>query len=92
MKKIIVSFYPSPFDIQLRHEINSSLFKNGEIYSYEESKLSSIKNDPIGIFPERSFFSGLKELKIEPHKINTWIFPKPAKKNSIRTGRISTFW
>jgi carbamoyltransferase len=83
MKKIIASFYPSPFDIQLRHEINCSLFKNGEIYSYEESKLSSIKNDPIGMFPERSFFSGLKELKIEPHKIKTWIFPKPAKKNSI---------
>lgn len=82
MKKIIASIYPSPFDTQLRHEINSSVFKNGEIFSYEEGKLSSIKNDPVGMFPERSLFCGLKELKVEPRKINTWVLPKPFKKVS----------
>ena len=77
MKKIIASIYPSPFDNQLRHELNASFFKNGEIYSYEEGKLSSLKNDPVGLFPERSIFAGMKELKIEPERINLWVLAKP---------------
>ena len=80
MKKIIASIYPAPFDTQLRHEINSSIFKDGDIYSYEEGKLSTIKNDPVGMFPERSFFLGLKELNVKPDKIDKWVFPKPKRK------------
>ena len=82
IKKTIISLYPSPFDNQIRHEYNASIFKNGDLFSYEEGKLSSIKNDGIGIFPERSLFYGLKELKLDIKKVSKWVFPKTKKKIS----------
>ena len=39
MKKTIASIYPSPFDNQIRHELNASIFSNGKIFSYEKQKL-----------------------------------------------------
>ena len=65
MKKIIASLYPSPFDDQIRHELNASIFSKGKIYSYEEAKITSVKNDGTPLFPERSLFLGLKELNIK---------------------------
>ena len=41
----ICSIYPTPFDNQIRHEFNSSIYVNEKIYSYEEAKLSGLKND-----------------------------------------------
>ena len=55
MYKTLASIYPCPFDSQIRHDLNSALFNKGEIYAYEEGKVSSIKNDGVSSFPERSF-------------------------------------
>ena len=35
MKKNIASLYPAPFDIQLRHEFNSSIYSRGKLFCYE---------------------------------------------------------
>ena len=79
MKKIIASLYPSPFDEQIRHELNASIFYKGKIYSYEEAKITSVKNDGTTLFPERSLFLGFKELGILPKNVDLWVLPKPSK-------------
>ena len=61
-KKNIASIYPCPFDSQLRHEFNSSVFSNGKLFAYEEAKITSVKNDGTAMFPEKSLIIGLKEL------------------------------
>ena len=81
MKKIIASLYPSPFDDQIRHELNASIFSKGKIYSYEEAKITSVKNDGTPLFPERSLFLGLKELNINPSDVNLWVLPNPKEKS-----------
>jgi len=78
--KIIVSMYPGPFDNQFRHEHNSSIFKDGDIYAYEDEKISSIKEDGLGFFPERSLLAGMKELNVDPSRVKKWILPKPKRK------------
>jgi len=81
MNKTVASIYPCPFDQQIRHELNSAIYHNGNLYAYEEAKISTIKNDGVSQFPERSLLLGLKELKIRPKDIKTWILPKPKRYN-----------
>ena len=77
---IIASIYPCPYDNQIRHDFSSAIFKDGEIYAYEEDKASGFKNFSNYIFPEISLFYGFKELNIDPEKINFWLLPTPSKK------------
>lgn len=77
---IIASIYPCPFDVQDRHEFNASLIKKETIYSYEEGKVTTVKNDGTSKFPERSLMLGFKELGITPDEVNKWVFPTPASK------------
>jgi len=79
---IIASIYPCPFDIQDRHEFNSTVISGEQIYSYEEGKLTTIKNDGTIKFPERSLMMGLKEFNLLPHQVDKWVFPTP--KSSIK--------
>ena len=58
--KSVASIYPTPFDLQIRHEYNSSIFFKGKIYSYEEGKITTVKNDGTSLFPEKSLMYGLK--------------------------------
>ncbi len=83
MSKNLASIYPTPYDFQLRHEYNSSIYCKDQIYSYEEGKLTTIKNDGTAHFPEKSLLMGFKELKILPKDINLWILPIPKKKNVL---------
>ena len=83
---IIASIYPCPLDQQIRHDHSCSLYKNNKFYSYEESKISTIKDDLIGTYPLRSLFAGCKELKIIPSQVDKWILPEPRndfKKESL---------
>ena len=81
MRNIVASIYPSPFDDQIRHELNASIFLNGRIYSYEEAKITSVKNDGTPLFPERALFLGFKQLNISPEDVSTWVLPNPKTKN-----------
>jgi carbamoyltransferase len=74
---IIASMYPCPFDGQDRHEFNSSLIQDDKIYSYEEGKITSVKNDGTPKFSERSLMLGFKELGILPNQVEKWVFPTP---------------
>ena len=78
---IIASMYPTPFDLQERHDQNSTLIVDGKIFSYEEEKLTSTKNEATVRFPERSLMMGMKELKIHPKDVDIWVFPKPTEIN-----------
>ena len=79
MHKSIASIYPCPFDSQVRHDLNSAIYNKGKIFAYEEGKVSTIKNDGVSSFPERSLFLGFKELSIKPKEIDLWVLPKPHK-------------
>ena len=74
---IIASMYPCPYDGQDRHEFNSSIIQDDKIYSYEEGKLTSVKNDGTPKFPERSLMLGFKELGLLPNQVEKWVFPTP---------------
>ena len=37
--------YPTPFDLQDRHDQNSALIVDDKIFAYEEEKLTSVKNE-----------------------------------------------
>ncbi len=80
----IVSIYPAPFDIQLRHEANSAILYNNKIYAYEEGKITSVKNEPTTLFPEKSLMLGFKELKIIPENVDLWVFPKTQEKLDLK--------
>ena len=67
---IIASFYPCPFDIQERHEANATIIYKNQIYSNEEAKFTTVKQDATTKFPERSFFLGCKEFNIQPKEIS----------------------
>src|SRR3989338_9993 len=76
---IIASLYPCPFEVQDRHEFSAAIIKDGEIYAYEEAKLTTVKNDGTVRFPERSLMMGCKELGIVPAMVDLWVFPTPSK-------------
>ena len=89
---IIASMYPCPFDAQDRHEFNSSLIYDNQVYSYEEGKLTSIKNDGTPKFPERSLMMGFKELDILPNQVEKWVFPKPKNEISLDSFYLLFSW
>ena len=74
---IIASLYPCPFDIQDRHEFNASVINGDQIFSYEEGKVTTVKNDGTLKFPERSLMLGFKELNVLPDQVDKWVFPTP---------------
>lgn len=83
---IIAAMYPCPYDVQERHDQNSALIVNDKIYSYEEAKLTGIKEEATTRFPERSLMLGMKELNIRPSNVDIWVFPTPKSinKESLR--------
>ena len=66
---IIASLYPCPFDVQERHEFNASVLKDDQVFSYEEGKVTTVKNDGTSKFPERALMLGFKELNITPDQV-----------------------
>ena len=74
---IIASLYPCPFDVQDRHEFNASVLNGDQIFSYEEGKVTTVKNDGTLKFPERALMLGFKELNIIPEQVDKWVFPTP---------------
>ena len=71
--------FPTPFDLQERHDQNSAIIVDDKIYAYEEEKLTSVRNESTVRFPERSLMMGMKELGIHPKDVDLWVFPKPLK-------------
>ena len=80
-KMIIASMYPCPFDMEETHDQNSTVIFNEKIFSYEEEKLTSIKEESTVRFPERSLMMGMKELNLYPEQVDFWVFTKPPKVN-----------
>ena len=80
-KMIIASMYPCPFDMEETHDQNSTIIFNEKIFSYEEEKLTSIKEESTVRFPERSLMMGMKELNLYPEQVDFWVFTKPPKVN-----------
>ena len=74
---IIASLYPCPFDFEILHDYNAAIIKDGEIYAYEEDKLTGVKMDNTMQFPERSLMTGCKELGIRPSDVDHWVFSTP---------------
>ena len=89
---IIASLYPCPFDVQDRHEFNASIISGDKIYSYEEGKVTTIKNDGTPKFPERSLMMGFKELQITPDKVDKWVFPTPRVEINIESFHLFFSW
>jgi carbamoyltransferase len=77
MNMIIASLYPCPFDVQDRHEFNASVISGNRVFSYEEGKITTVKNDGTPKFPERSLMLGFKELGVTPSQVDKWVFPTP---------------
>lgn len=82
---IIASIYPCPFDNQIRHDFSAAVFKNGEVFAYEEDKVTSYKNYSNYLFSEQSLFYGFKQLNILPKDVDLWLLPKPSKKFKIQS-------
>lgn len=81
----IISVYPCPFDPLIRHDIAAAIINNGEIYAYEEGKLTHIRGDGIARLPERSLMMGLKEMNLLPKDADLWVFPYPHKPVSMES-------
>jgi carbamoyltransferase len=78
---IVASMYPCPFNMEEIHDQNSTIIFNENFFSYEEEKLTSIKEESTVRFPERSLMMGMKELNLYPEQIDFWVFTKPPKVN-----------
>jgi carbamoyltransferase len=89
---IIASLYPCPFDVQDRHEFNASVLKGDEIFSYEEGKVTTVKNDGTSKFPERALMLGFKELNITPEQVERWVFPTPKSDISLEDYYLFFSW
>lgn len=89
---IIASLYPCPFDVQDRHEFNASILKGDQIYSYEEGKVTTVKNDGTPKFPERSLMLGFKELNITPDQVDKWVFPSPVSEIALKDYHLFFTW
>jgi carbamoyltransferase len=87
---IIASLYPCPFDVQDRHEFNASVLNGEQVFSYEEGKVTTVKNDGTSKFPERTLMLGFKELGITPDQVEKWVFPTP--KSQIKLKDYHTFF
>jgi carbamoyltransferase len=80
----IASLYPCPFDPQEAHDANASIISNGNIYAYEEEKLTTLKVESTVKFSERSLMMGCRELNVLPSEIDHWVFPTPSKPIDMR--------
>jgi len=89
---IIASLYPCPFDIQDRHEFNASVIKDDHIFSYEEGKVTTVKNDGTSKFPERTLMLGFKELEVLPNQVNKWVFPTPKSDIKLKDYHLFFTW
>tara|TARA_Y100001970_G_C14256833_1_gene876166 strand:+ start:1106 stop:3040 length:1935 start_codon:yes stop_codon:yes gene_type:complete len=89
---IIASLYPCPFDIQDRHEFNASVLKDEQIFSYEEGKVTTVKNDGTSKFPERTLMLGFKELDILPNQVDKWVFPTPKSDVKLKDYHLFFTW
>ncbi len=89
---IIASLYPCPFDIQDRHEFNASVLKDEKIFSYEEGKVTTVKNDGTSKFPERTLMLGFKELDILPDQVDKWVFPTPKSDIKLKDYHLFFTW
>jgi carbamoyltransferase len=87
----ILALYPAPYDHQVRHDYNATIISGEKIYSYEESKLTSLKNENTSIFPERSMLLGLKELNLLPEEIDKIVLPVKAAADDSRIEK-ALFW
>ncbi len=87
----ILALYPAPYDHQIRHDYNATVISGENIYSYEESKLTSLKNENTVIFPERSMLMGLKELNILPDEIDKIVLPIKAVNDDTRIEK-ALYW
>lgn len=79
MSRVIASVYPFPYRLGQGHDVNFSLLNDGQVYSYEESKLSQIMHDSTSRIPERSMLLGFRELGLSPKQVNHWVFGSPHK-------------
>lgn len=73
----VASIYPFPFSIGQGHDVNFSLITGGQVYSYEEAKISQVMHDPCSRFPERSMFLGFRQLGLAPCDIAHWVWGIP---------------
>jgi len=89
---IIASLYPCPFDIQDRHEFNASVLKDDQIFSYEEGKVTTVKNDGTSKFPERTLMLGFKELEVLPNQVDKWVFPTPKSDIKLKDYHLFFTW
>jgi len=89
---IIASLYPCPFDVQDRHEFNASVLYGKKIFSYEEGKVTTVKNDGTLKFPERALMLGFKEFEITPDEVDKWVFPTPKSKISMEDFHLFFSW
>jgi carbamoyltransferase len=87
----IIALYPAPYDHQIRHDYNASIISGNKIYAYEESKLTSLKNENTSIFSERSMLMGLKELDLLPELIDKIVLPVTATENESRIEK-ALYW
>jgi carbamoyltransferase len=87
----ILALYPAPYDHQIRHDYNATIISGQKVYSYEESKLTSLKNENTSIFPERSMLLGLKELNLIPEQIDKIVLPIKAVDDDSRIEK-ALFW
>ena len=86
---IIASMYPCPFGIEETHDQNATIISSNsgkskekcKIFSYEEEKITAIKEESTVRFPERSLMMGMKELNVYPDEVDFWVFTKPPKVN-----------
>ena len=69
------------FKIDMNSMQASSLEK--KIFSYEEGKVTTVKNDGTLKFPERALMLGFKEFEITPDEVDKWVFPTPKSKISM---------
>ncbi len=79
MSETIASIYPFPYRIGQGHDVNFSLLSGGDIYSYEEAKISQIMHDSTSRIPERSMLLGFRELGLAPRDVDQWVFGAPYK-------------
>ena len=79
MSETIASIYPFPYRIGQGHDVNFSLLSGGDIYSYEEAKISQIMHDSTSRIPERSMLLGFRELGLAPRDVDHWVFGAPYK-------------
>jgi len=73
----IVGIYDFPGGSFRAHDKAAAIISSESIYSYEEAKISEVKEDGYASFPERALMMGFKELNLRPDAVDLWAFPCP---------------